>query len=231
MFIKDLDSFAQSLFELLHALCGGLSTNQLFVIKVMKYKSLLLAAAPVVFLAACASGPQPAPAAAVPDCVFPDGSGEPAPGWICDEPVPGVAVSAVGVYGPTRAGISFQKTQAAGDARGKLAEQFQVQVDKMVKSYLGTTGIGDSETVDSVSQSVLKTVSSETLYGSKIFKSRVGPDGSMYVLVGLDEENTRQAAAQAVENSMSKDQALWQEFKAQQGFDEMAEAISNQPIE
>ena len=200
--------------------------------EVMKYKSLLLAAAPVVLLAACASGPQPAaPAAAVPDCVFPDGSGEAAPGWICDEPVPGIAVSAVGVYGPTKAGISFQKTQAAGDARGKLAEQFQVQVDKMVKSYLGTTGIGDAETVDSVSQSVLKTVTTDTLYGSKIFKSRVGPDGSMYVLVGLDEENTRQAAAQAVQNSMNNDQALWQEFKAQQGFDEMDEAIANQPIE
>ena len=201
----------------------------------MKHKSFLFAAAPVVLLAACASGPQPsapaASAAVVADCVYPDGSNEAAPGWICDEPVAGVSVSAVGVFGPTKAGVSFQKTQATADARGKLAEQFQVQVDKMVKSYFGTTGVGDAETVDSVSQSVLKTVSSETLYGSKVYKSRMGPDGSMYVLVGLDEANTREAAAQAVENSMNKDQALWQEFKAQQGFDEMAEAISNQPIE
>ena len=198
----------------------------------MKHKLFLLAAAPVVLLAACASGPQPAASAAVvADCVFPDGSGEAAPGWICDEPVAGVAVSAVGVYRPTNAGISFQKDQATADARGKLAEQFQVQVDKMVKSYLGTTGVGDSETIDSVSQSVLKTVSSKTLHGSKVFKSRKGPDGSMYVLVGFDEDNTRQAAAQAVKNSMNNDQALWQEFKAQQGFDEMAESISNQPID
>ena len=101
----------------------------------------------------------------------------------------------------------------------------------MVKSYLGTTGIGDAETVDSVSQSVLKTVSSDTLYGSRIYKSRVGPDGSMYVLVGLDEANTREAAAQAVASSMNNDRALWQQFQAQQGFDEMKESIANQPVE
>ena len=198
----------------------------------MKHKLFLLAAAPVVLLAACASAPQPAAtAAAVPDCVFPGGSGEAAPGWICDEPVAGVAISAVGVAEPSNAGVDFQKDIAAGRARGKLVDQFKVQVDKMVKSYIGSTGVGDAETVDSVAQSVLKTVSTGTLYGSKIYKSRPGPDGRMYVLVGLDEANTREAAAQAVKSSMNNDQALWQEFKAQQGFDEMAESISNEPID
>ena len=197
----------------------------------MKHKLSLFAAALVALLAACSSSPEKPASAAVADCVFPDGSNEAAPGWICDEPVPGISVSTVGIARPTQAGPSFQKDTAAADARGKLVEQFQVQVDKMVKSYLGTTGLGDSETVDSVSQSVLKTVSSDTLYGSRIYKSRVGPDGSMYVLVGLDEANTREAAAQAVASSMNNDRALWQQFQAQQGFDEMKESIASQPVE
>ena len=191
----------------------------------------LLMLAPLVLLAACSSSPERSGSSALADCVYPDGSDKAAPGWICDEPVVGVSVSAVGIAGPTKAGPSFQKDTATADARGKLVEQFQVQVDKMVKSYLGTTGIGDSETVDSVSQSVLKTVSSDTLYGSKVFKSRVGPDGSMYVLVGLDENATREAAAQAVASSMNNDNALWQQFQAQQGFDELKESIANQQVQ
>ena len=191
----------------------------------------ILMLAPLVLLAACSSSPERSGSSALADCVYPDGSDKAAPGWICDEPVAGVSVSAVGIAGPTKAGPSFQKDTAAADARGKLVEQFQVQVDKMVKSYLGTTGIGDSETVDSVSQSVLKTVSSDTLYGSKVFKSRVGPDGSMYVLVGLDENATREAAARAVASSMNNDNALWQQFQAQQGFDELKESIANQQVQ
>ena len=191
----------------------------------------LLILAPLVLLAACSSSPERSGSSALADCVYPDGSDKAAPGWICDEPIAGVSVSAVGIAGPTKAGPSFQKDTATADARGKLVEQFQVQVDKMVKSYLGTTGIGDSETVDSVSQSVLKTVSSDTLYGSKVFKSRVGPDGSMYVLVGLDENATREAAAQAVASSMNNDNALWQQFQAQQGFDELKESIANQQVQ
>ena len=199
----------------------------------MKYTNILTLTLLAIGLVACSSSAERSSesSATMVDCVFPDGSNEPAPGWVCDEPVDGVALSAVGSAEPTNAGSSFQKSQAAADARGKLAEQFQVQVDKMVKSYLGTTGAGDAETIDRVAQSVLKTVSSNTLYGSKVIRSRQGPDGSMYVLVAIDETNTRAAAATAVETSMNNDNALWQQFQAQQGFDELRQEIASQPIE
>ena len=163
-------------------------------------------------------------------CIFPDGSGEPAPDWICDMPVPGIAMSAVGMHGPTRAGVSFQKAQATADARGILAEVIKIQVYKMVKGYLDTMGIADAESVDRIASSVLATVSSDNLYGSKVYKSRMGPDGSMYVLAGLDESNAREAVARAVASSMNNDTALWQQFQAQQSFDEMIESIASQPI-
>ena len=88
----------------------------------------------------------------------------------------GLELQAVGIAEHSAAGISYMKDLAAADARGKIAEQFKVRVDKMVKSYIGTTGVSDSETVDRAAESVLKTITSETLTGSKIYKSRTGPN-------------------------------------------------------
>ena len=119
------------------------------------------------------------------DCVFPS-TNTPAPGWVCDEPVPGLNVSAVGVAELSSAGMSFMKDMAAADARGRLAEQMQIQVQKMIKQYLGTTGVGKTETVDAVASSTIKTITSQMLTGSKIYKSRTGPNGRLYVLVGID---------------------------------------------
>ena len=181
------------------------------------------------FLAGCSSAPKKKKAEVIPDCVFP-GTNTAAPGWICDEPQPGIEVSAVGIAAKSQGGVSFMKDLAAADARGKLAAQFKVQVDRMIKSYLGNTGVGDTETIDQVSESILKTVTSETLYGSKIYKSRTGPQGRMFVLVGIDSENTQRAVERSVSTSMNNDQALWQQFKAQKGFDELKEEISKQNL-
>lgn len=161
----------------------------------------------------------------VADCVFPNTDVR-APGWVCDQPAPGLDVQAVGIAEKSAAGISFMKDIAAADARGRLAEQMQVQVQKMVKNYLGTTGRGDSETVDAAASSTLKTITKQNLVGSKIYKTRTGPQGRLFVLVGLDEKAAKRIAETALRTSMNNDQALWQEFKAKKSFDEMAADIA-----
>ena len=63
--------------------------------KTMKVRNSLFAVSGValsVLLSACGSE-EVKPVA---DCVFPDAASVPAPGWVCDEPVEGVDVSAVG---------------------------------------------------------------------------------------------------------------------------------------
>ncbi|QEP42526.1 hypothetical protein D5085_04880 [Ectothiorhodospiraceae bacterium BW-2] len=187
----------------------------------------LLAAAAVWGVAGCSSTPDMAD---VPDCVFPD-TEKAAPGWICDEPVPGLDVQAVGMAEKSAAGMSYMKDMAAADARGRLAEQMKIKVSKMVKKYLGTTGVGDAETVDSAAESVIKTLSSETLSGSRIYKSRTGPNGRLFVLVGLDPMAAQQSTQQAVRTSMGNNQALWQQFKAKNAFDEMAAEIAKEQVE
>lgn len=163
---------------------------------------------------------------AAPDCVFPDAPNVPAPGWICDEPVEGISVSAVGSAEKSGAGMSFMKNMAATDARVQLAQAMKVQVQNMVKQYAETTGSASSETVDKVNTSVTKQITDESLVGTKIFKTRTSPTGTLYVLLGMDGGATAKAAEEALRTSMNNDRALWQQFKAQKGQDELAAAIA-----
>ena len=196
----------------------------------MKNFSRIIFSLLTLILASCSSNSEkPAEAVVVYDCVFPN-SDEAAPDWVCDAPVADIELSAVGIAEPSQAGISFMKDIAAADARGKLTAQFRVRVDRMIKSYFSATGMLNDETVDRVTQSVLKTVSSETLIGSKIYKSRTDRNGRLYVLVGLDSEATQRAAENAVNTSMNNDRALWQQFQAQKGFDELRQEIGTQAL-
>ena len=163
---------------------------------------------------------------AAPDCVFPDAPNTPAPGWVCDEPVEGVEVSAVGVAEKSAAGHSFMKNMASTDARVQLAQSMKVHVQNMVKQYAETTGAASTETVDKVNTSVTKQITDQTLVGTKVFKTRVSPNGALYVLLGMDASATATATQEALKTSMNNDKALWQQFKAKKGQDELAEAIA-----
>jgi len=160
------------------------------------------------------------------DCSFPDAPRVAAPGWICDEPVEGLEVSAVGIASKSAAGHSFMKQMASTDARVQLAQQMQVHVQNMIKQYAETTGAADSETVDKVNTSVTKQITKESLVGSRIYKTQTSPNGTLYVLLGVDENNTMQITQDALRTSMNNDQALWQQFKAQKAQDELAAEIA-----
>lgn len=193
-----------------------------------KTRIALVSALSAVALAGCFGGKEaakPGPEKVV-ECAFPDVPGAAAPLWVCDAPVEGVAVSAVGSHNKSAAGIQFMKDQAAASARVTLAQQMKVKVNNMIKQYVETTGAGDSETVDKVNTSVSKLITSETISGSRIFRSATSPAGTMYVLVGLDPSTTKEAAEKVLKTSMNNDRALWQQFKAKKGQDELAEEIA-----
>lgn len=162
----------------------------------------------------------------VADCVFPDSPGTAAPGWICDAPVEGVEVSAVGSADKSRAGHDFMKQMAATSARVQLAQRMKVTVRNMIKQYVETTGAADDETVDKAMTSVTKQITNETLVGTRIYKTRTSPKGTLYVLLGMDDKSVSQAAENAIKTSMRNERALWQQFKAQKGQDELAAEIA-----
>jgi hypothetical protein len=185
---------------------------------------LSLAAAGLLGLGGCASEPPKVVAAA---CVFPN-SDQVAPGWVCNMPVDGVAVSAVGMAQKSGAGLSFMKQMAMTDARVQLAQTVRVRVTNMVKQYAETTGAAKQETVDQVNTSVTKQITDETLVGTKLLRTITGPDGTLYALVGLDEASAQQIAETALRTSMNNDQAAWQQFRAQKGQAELAAEIAKQ---
>jgi hypothetical protein len=119
------------------------------------------------------------------------------------------------------------KNMAATDARVQLAQRMKVQVQNMVKQYAETTGAADSETVDKVNTSVTKQITDQTLLGTKIYKTRTSPNGALYVLLGMDANAMAEATQNALRTSMGNDAALWQQFKAQKGQDELAAAIAD----
>lgn len=188
------------------------------------YKKLVLSV-PVLLLTACAGGP-PDTSTAVLDCTYPDAIDIVAPGWICDEPVEGVELSAVGYFNKSSAGVSFMKQMAVADARVQLAQVYKVHVNNMITQYAQTTGSADSETVDLVNASVSKLITSETLVGSRLFKSKVSPTGGLYVIVGLDGAEVQKSTEGSIRSSMANDNALWQEFKAKNSQDELAAEIA-----
>lgn len=195
-----------------------------------KITNVLLSAVVAMGVSACASTQAPAPVEKVAECVFP-GSSSAAPVWVCDAPVEGMTVGAVGSAAKSEAGVGFMKQMAATDARVQLAQNMKVQVQNMIKQYVETTGAANKETVDRVNTSVTKQITDQTLQGTKIFRSITGPDGTMYVLVGLDEASAAKLTEAAVKTSMNNDQAAWQQFKAQKGQDELAAEISKQKVE
>ena len=159
-------------------------------------------------------------------CTFPDAPEVLAQDWICDGPVAGVEVSAVGSAKIGLAGPGHAKQMAMTKARVQLAQMMKVHVGNMIKQFVETTGTGSTETVDQVTTSVTKTITKETLVGSRLFKTKVSPNKTLYALVGLDEAKVQQAAEKAIKTSMKNERALWQQFKGQKAQDELAAEIS-----
>jgi hypothetical protein len=192
--------------------------------KKMKLHRILGVSALTLSLTACIGGGSKQ--AAVPDCTFPDAPTVAAPGWVCDEPVEGLAVSAVGSADKSGAGINFMKQQASAAARVQLAQMMKVQVTNMVKQFAETTGTGDSETVDMVNSSVTKQITNESLVGTRIYKTRRSPNGALYVLVGLDDNAASSIHETALKTSMNNERAMWQKFQSKKGHDELAKEIA-----
>ncbi len=181
-------------------------------------------------LAGCGgSEVKPPPVAEQFECVWPDAPDRQAPTWVCDMPYKTYKYTAVGSF--KSAQKSHAKNMATNQAKVNLASTMREHVKRMVKSYVSTTGSGDNETVDQVTTDVSKTLTQETLYGVRPLISRTSPTGTIYVLVGMDEDTGREATRQALRTSMGNRRAAWQRALGKQSQAEMdaeLEKLNNQ---
>ena len=125
--------------------------------------------------------------------------------------------------------IAAQSKKAADQrARDEVVLAIKVKVSTMIKDFMQQSGIGDSAQALQFSQSVSKGVSSHVLYGCKIIKRKVCPDGTWHSLALWPMGNAEQLKKEI--NNQSKklvknEVALYNEFKAKNGFSDLQKEL------
>jgi LPS sulfotransferase NodH len=134
----------------------------------------------------------------------------------------GLAV--VGSASKNSLGRGFQQTEAMGDARDALARQLGTKVKNMFKKFARTTGVGESQSIEKVATNVSKQITSQNIEGARQTGRWVAPDGTLYLRVVLDPASVdtfKGDAKNAIRTSLKNNEALYQQFIAKKGFEEL----------
>lgn len=119
-------------------------------------------------------------------CLFPK-SKKRAPAWVCHAQTGGLAVAAVGAAAKSKAGLAFMEQMAAADARAQLVQKLRVPMHKKMP---GSAGTANGETAER-DKAFITRISEESLSGTKIMKRAYSPNGTLYVLMVLDETDAQ----------------------------------------
>lgn len=128
-----------------------------------------------------------------------------------------------GVGSAKKQNPSLAKKAATARARDDIASTVKTKVGTIIEDFMDEAGVGENARARELTVSVSKQVSSVSLSGSKIIKVYPANDGTIYVLVEYSLNGVRDVALQEVR----KHEALYNEFKAEQGFDKLENAIKN----
>ena len=116
---------------------------------------------------------------------------------------------------------SLAKKTATARARDEIAQAVDVKVSTMIKDFMQESGVGENAQALEFTESVSKQVASQALAGSTILRTEVGKDGTFYVLVSY----SLASAIDASINEAKKEEVLYNEFKARQGFDALEKEL------
>lgn len=178
-------------------------------------KSLLLISMVVILLASCNNNETKQEITPIKNAEYKN-----LPEWVL-QPSYSKGISAVGQAKIGEAGLSFAKTEALADARNELARQIQLEIDNMFTSYLSTTGVSSSQTVEKVATDVSKQVASVSLKGSKQLNIWISEKNEVYILVGVDNSFLNEQ----IKTTLNNQEALYQEFKSKNAQEELSKEI------
>ena len=168
---------------------------------------------------ACATrpGPQPVVPAEQAQCI---------PEWEVNPPS-----AEDGLYGSGLAKMqmaSLSKKTADQRARDEVVMAIRVKVQTMMKDFMQQSGIGEQAQSLQFSESVSKAIASHVLYGCKIVKRKVCPDGTWHSLalwpIG-DSDSLKKEINNQTKKLVKNEQALYNEFKAKKGFEELQKEL------
>ena len=136
-----------------------------------------------------------------------------------------------GIYGSGLAKMQIQaQSKKAADqrARDEVVSSIKIKVSTMIKDFMQQSGIGDAAQALQFSQSVSKGVSSHVLYGCKIVKRKVCPDGTWHSLALWPISNAdklKKEINNQSKNLVKNEYALYNEFKAKNGFQDLQKEL------
>lgn len=190
-------------------------------------KKLLLPLVTSLVLAGCSSSNQGS--ISYEECTYPDAPEQAAPLWLCEQPVEGIWIQAVGYSRKLAAGPGVMKDVAATEARAALSNNFSADIKaKLSRVTTDTTANGENVNSDSI-ENLTKNVTAMNLTFSRIYRTQVSPTGGMYVLVGLNEAGYKENVNSLVNQSVGNDDPeLYRQFlivQADQELDAMAEQL------
>lgn len=117
-------------------------------------------------------------------CTFPK-SKRRAPVWVCNVNVNGLVLTAVGSAPKSKAGLAHMEQMAAADARAQLVRK------SLGPTHMKTATGEGSASKEAAGDDLATKIGNESLMGTKIMKRVFAPNGTLYVLMGLDETDAQ----------------------------------------
>ncbi len=210
----------------------GMTKRQNMKAQNMKKVQKLVMTMTLAGLAACSGTPEkPVEVSELvgkPDCLWP-GSEKEAPNWVCPEHRndPGSLLAAAS-YGPSKADFFFQENMAALRARQQLAEMIVLRYSGRVRNMVEATGSGSAEVVDSYGENLAASLSQHNFHGSRIMARSMAPDGSVWVLVGMDEQLAHKHAEQVASTAFGNRGVQWVQDRADDKFREVQSTLATE---
>jgi len=160
-------------------------------------------------------------------CHYPDASNAIAPHWICT-PLPlSSSIAAVGIAKKSNQGFAYSKQLATTSARWLLAQQIETRITEAITTY---TKDNHDDEAEYMYQSVIQQTTQQTLIGSKILKSQLSPNQTLYILMGIDKHQAKKLIETSLQASYLANKNLWDQLLStskDSAFGEIAVSATN----
>ncbi len=128
-----------------------------------------------------------------------------------------------GVGSAKKQNPSLAKKVAATRARTEISEAVKTEVSSLISDFMQESGIGENAQATEFNESVSKSVSNNVLSNNTIKEVFSAEDGTIYVLVEMSKDAIKEQSL----NAAKREQALFNQFKAEQGFDKLEAALED----
>lgn len=121
------------------------------------------------------------------------------PKWVI-QPTYDKGIAGVGSAKITDLGFDFARKEAMANARLDLGGQIRTKVDGLFKSYISKIGLGESTSVDTLSENIIKELVSVDLKGASLKETWISPENELFVLMTIDNEKLIETTTKAINN-------------------------------